>query len=122
MPSGNVCPIFPVSSVSKIGFPTLIDFIYQLEKRQVLTLEDAIKQPFEFEINENFLVEGVGLVLSGIVRSGVATINKQCLLGPDVLKNFKQVVIKSIHMNRVNCNEAYAGELACICVKAVKAN
>lgn len=87
-----------------------------------MTLEDAIKQPFEFEINENFLVEGVGLVLSGIVRSGVATINKQCLLGPDVLKNFKQVVIKSIHMNRVNCNEAYAGELACICVKAVKAN
>ena len=62
------------------------------------------------------------MVLSGIVRSGVATINKQCLLGPDALKNFKQVAIKSIHINRVNSNEAYAGELACICVKAIKAN
>ena len=61
-------------------------------------------------------------MLSGIVRSGVATLNKQCLLGPDALKNFKQVTIKSIHINRVNCDEAYAGELACICVKAVKAN
>lgn len=122
MPSGNMCPIFPISSITKSGFPTLIDFIYRLEKRQVMTLEEAIKQPFEFEINENFLVEGVGLVLSGIVRSGVATINKQCLLGPDALKNFKQVAIKSIHINRVNSSEAYAGELACICVKAVKAN
>lgn len=122
MPSGNMCPIFPISSITKSGFPTLIDFIYRLEKRQVMTLQEAIKQPFEFEINENFLVEGVGLVLSGIVRSGVATINKQCLLGPDALKNFKLVSIKSIHINRVNSTEAYAGELACICVKAVKAN
>ena len=122
MPSGNMCPIFPISSITKSGFPTLIDFIYRLEKRQVMTLEEAIKQPFEFEINENFLVEGVGLVLSGIVRSGVATINKQCFLGPDALKNFKQVAIMSIHINRVNSSEAYAGELACICVKAVKAN
>ncbi len=51
MPSGNMCPIFPVSSISKSGFPTLIDFIYKLEKREAFTLEDAIKDPFEFEIN-----------------------------------------------------------------------
>lgn len=46
MPSGNVCPIFPVSSVSKSGMPTLIDFIYKLEKRQPISLDEAIKQPF----------------------------------------------------------------------------
>jgi hypothetical protein len=38
MPSGNMCPIFPISSISKSGFPNLIDFIYKLEKRQNLTL------------------------------------------------------------------------------------
>lgn len=48
MPSGNMCPIFPISSITKSGFPALIDFIYRLEKRQAITLEDAIKQPFEF--------------------------------------------------------------------------
>jgi hypothetical protein len=48
MPSGNMCPIFPVSSITKSGFPTLIDFIFKLEKKQLFTLEDAIKQPFEF--------------------------------------------------------------------------
>ncbi len=31
-------------------------------------------------------------------------------------------MIKSIHVNRVLANEAYAGQLCCICVKAVKAN
>ena len=79
-------------------------------------------QPFEFEINENFLVEGVGLVVSGVVKSGVAALNKSCLLGPDKHSNFKSVVIKSIHVNRVQRNEAYAGELACFCLKATKAN
>lgn len=61
-------------------------------------------------------------MLSGIVRSGVAVVNKQCLLGPDLLKTFKPVIIKSIHINRASKNEAYAGELACICVKSTKAN
>jgi len=31
-------------------------------------------------------VEGVGIVLSGIVRSGMAKINDNCLLGPDKTK------------------------------------
>ena len=79
-------------------------------------------QPFEFEINENFVVEGVGLVLSGIVRSGVAKLNQHCLLGPDKARNFKPVVIKSIHVSRQNCDNAVAGDLACFCVKSVKAN
>jgi hypothetical protein len=56
MPSGNMCPIFPISCITKFGFPNLIDFIYKLEKRQTTTVDDTKKQPFEFEINENFLV------------------------------------------------------------------
>ena len=67
------------------------------------TIEELHKQPFQFEINENFVVEGVGLVLSGIVRSGMAKLGDHCLLGPDKIKNFKQVTIKSIHVSRQNC-------------------
>ena len=59
--------------------------------------------------------------MSGIIKSGVVVLNKPCLLGPDKLKNFKPVSIKSIHVNRVNRHEAYAGELACLCLKSVKA-
>lgn len=109
MPSGNVCPIFPVSSVSKIGFDTLTEFLWRIDKIKEISMEEAIHQPFEFEINENFLVEGVGLVVSGIIKSGVVVLNKHCLLGPDKLKNFKSVTVKSIHVNRVNRTEALSG-------------
>ncbi len=64
----------------------------------------------------------MGLVVSGIIKSGVVTLNKSCLMGPDKLKNFKNVVVKSIHVNRVNRTEAYTGELACLCLKSLKAN
>ena len=83
--------------------------MWQIERPREISMEEAINQPFEFEINENFLVEGVGLVVSGIIKSGVVGNNKHCLLGPDKLKNFKAVTVKSIHVNRVLRHEAYAG-------------
>lgn len=65
-------------------------------------------------------MEGVGLVVSGIIKSGACGVNKNCLIGPDKLKNFKAVTIKSLHVNRVNRTEAYAGELVCLCLKSTK--
>jgi GTPase len=61
-------------------------------------------------------------VVSGIVRAGVAKLNKNCLLGPDKVRNFKLVSIKSIHVSRHLREEAVAGELVCMCIKAIKAN
>jgi GTPase len=122
MPKGNVCPIFPISNVSKTGFDNLTKFIWRIERQNPITLEEVMTQPCVFEINENFTVEGVGLVVSGVVKSGVVGLNKTYLLGPDKNKNFKSVAIKSIHINRVQRDEAYAGELACLCLKATKAN
>lgn len=122
MPSGNVCPIFPVSSVSKLGFESLTEFLWMIERPREISMEEAISQTFEFEINENFLVEGVGLIVSGIIKSGVVVVNKPCLMGPDKLKQFRAVTVKSIHVNRVPRHEAYAGELVCLCLKSAKAN
>lgn len=56
------------------------------------------------------------------MRSGIAKNNLNCLLGPDKVKNFKSVIIKSIHVSRVNKEEAYPGDLACMCIKSLKAN
>lgn len=43
-------------------------------------------------------------------------------MGPDKVKNFKQVSVKSIHVSRTLVDHAVSGDLACLCVKAVKAN
>ena len=48
MPSGNICPIFSVSSVTKQGLDTLVNFIWRIEKLKEITIEEAISQPFEF--------------------------------------------------------------------------
>lgn len=121
MPTATICPIFPVSSVTKQGFGILIDFISKLNVNTP-PIDQLKDMPFEFEINECFVVEGVGLVLSGIVRSGIAKLNDNCLLGPDKTKNFKLVQIKSIHVSRNACDYAVAGDLACLNVKSTKAN
>ena len=49
-------------------------------------------------------------------------LNHHCLLGPDKAKNFKGVAMKSIHVSRQNTEYAVAGDLACLCVKSIKAN
>lgn len=38
--------------------------------------------PLEYDINENFMIPGIGLVVSGLVKSGVAKLNSVVLLGP----------------------------------------
>jgi len=97
----KVCPIFQVSSVTGKGIPELIKFLSFCKNRDTLNL--LIKKetdPLEFDIHENFLVSGIGVVVSGVVKSGIAKTNQVCLLGPDKNKNFKSVVIKGIHVHR----------------------
>jgi GTPase len=48
MPSGNICPIFPVSSVTKMGFEQLTEFIWRIENAKEVKLEEIVTQPFEF--------------------------------------------------------------------------
>lgn len=67
------------------------------------------------------MVEGVGLVVSGIVKSGTARLNMPCLLGPDKGKGFRNVIIKSIHVNRTVRDDAVAGEYACFNLRPAKA-
>jgi GTPase len=42
------------------------------------------------------MVKGIGLVVSGLVKSGRIEVEQQCFLGPDKNKAYKIVTIKSI--------------------------
>ena len=102
------------------GVPPLIKFISLLQNRddqnQLLQSPD---DPVQFDINENFMVSGVGLVISGLVKAGTIKAGIQLLLGPDKSNQYKPISIKSIHVNRVHADEAVAGEFACIAIKSL---
>ena len=122
MPSNKICPIFSISSVSGGGMKELVFFLSKLNNRdQLNTLIRSPDAAFEFDTNETFMVEGVGLVVSGIVKSGTARNNMQCLLGPDKARGFRTVIIKSIHVNRSVRDEAVSGEYACFNIRPQKA-
>lgn len=118
--SDRICPIFCVSSVSGLGMDNLIKFLSYLETRKKFNILEDKKEHFEFDINENFMIAGIGIVLSGIMKSGSAKQNQIALLGPDKNKSFKSVTLKSIHVNRVATEIAVAGQFACFSIKPTK--
>jgi len=118
--SDRICPIFCVSSVSGSGLKLLTKFMSLLESRNKFNVLEDKKEHFEFDINENFMIPGIGIVLSGIMKSGTAKPNQIALLGPDKNKMFKSVTLKTIHINRVPTEIAVAGQFACFSIKPTK--
>lgn len=59
-------------------------FIYKLQSRtHDSELIGKSTDPVEFDIHENFWVQGTGLVVSGILKSGTLSTGGQYLIGPD---------------------------------------
>lgn len=118
--SDRICPIFPVSSVTSLGVPNLLHFLGLLKNR--IDLQSTQSKPFQYDITENFMIPGIGIVLSGNVKTGSAKVKQNAYLGPDKNKAYKLVTIKSIHSNRVPVEVAHAGQPACLAIKPSKAN
>ena len=117
----NICPIFPVSSVQGYGFPQLTRFLGCLKSRNLeSTRFGKPEDPIQFDIHDRFVVHGVGLVVSGLMKSGTVKIGSQLVLGPDKNNDFKQVVVKGIHFNRVNCEATRPGQFCTFALKSMK--
>lgn len=83
-------------------------------------LIDEVSDPVEFDIHESFWVQGTGLVVSGILRSGQLITGEQYLLGPDKENQFTQVVLKSIHVARVQVEKGFPGQLCTANLRSLK--
>jgi GTPase len=72
---GNkLVPIFQVSSVTSLGLEGLRHFIAHVKNRDMLIKAYDKEAPFQYDIQEHFQVNGVGIVVSGLVRSGMAKV------------------------------------------------
>ncbi|PFH36181.1 elongation factor Tu GTP binding domain-containing protein [Besnoitia besnoiti] len=117
--SGRVCPVFCVSSVTGEGLDLLRSFLGRLPNRVDLCgLYGEFEDPCEYVIDGVYSVTGVGLVVSGTVRSGTVTQNQHLCLGPDKTGAFRNVVVRSIHYKRTPVTCAARGQAVSMCIRA----
>ena len=116
----KVCPIFTVSNVSGEGIPVLKAFLTSLKTRTAVSgLFGTADMPAEFLIDGIFMVTGIGMVVSGIIRSGTIVIGQVLSLGPVSTGSFKPVVVKGIHNKRVPIERAVVGQSVSVNIKCV---
>ncbi|RWS24817.1 GTP-binding protein 1-like protein [Leptotrombidium deliense] len=123
----RLCPIFQVSNVSGSNLNLLKMFLNLLMPRS--TNYDL--EPAEFQIDDtysvpvtneyqNYLLTGVGTVVSGLALKGVIRLNDVLYLGPDPLGHFLPVAIRSIHRKRMPVKEVRSGQTASFALKKIK--
>jgi GTPase len=119
MIESKACPIFTVSNVTGQGLDKLKLFISWLSSRSSTSgVFGTHTQPAEMLIDGVYMVTGVGVVVSGILKSGTVKLNDILYLGPDSAGNYKPVSIKGIHILRVSSEKAVAGQSVCFCIKS----
>lgn len=118
--SNSVCPIFKISNVTQYGLNELRTFMYKMNKRKNIKEIGRVSDPVEFDIHDKFVVNGVGLVVSGILKSGTVKVGQNLFLGPDKNNKYTMVQIKSLHFSRVPVDKAFAGQFCCMSFKTLK--
>ena len=116
----KVCPIFTVSNVTGEGILLLKHFLSNLKTRVSTSgMFGSCDAPTEFLIDGTFMVTGIGMVVSGIVRSGTIVIGQVLNLGPDSTGMFKPVIVRGIHHMRVPIERAASGQSISINIKSI---
>ena len=111
----KVLPLFYVSNKTGKNINLLRDYLINLKPKLNWNKEDKKI----FSIDEKYNVTGVGLVLSGKVRSGTINKGDKLFLGPFYGK-WELVTIKSIHDNFRNVVDYLeAGTSGCIAIKGI---
>lgn len=118
--STRICPIFYISSVSGIGLDLLYNYLSLLTPRTNWSAN--IDKPAEFSIDETFLVSGVGVVVSGTLKSGTLSVGDSMVLGPSDNSNepWRSVLVRSIHCKRVSVDSISAGNSCALSIRATK--
>ena len=130
---GKVCPIFCVSSITGDGIENLRTFLREIPKPPFKSMvREEAKQPdseksteseitTKFVVDSQFMTKAFGLILGGVVVKGTIKLNQELMFGPDKNGNFKPVIIKGIHEDRVPIEEAGVSQSICVNIKS-KAN
>lgn len=121
--ANQICPIFEVSNVTGQG----IDFLRLFFN--LARVPDAIRErwemnlnePVEYQINETYIVPGVGTVVSGVIIAGSIRVGDPLLLGPtDNSGRFIPTIVRGIQRKRINLPVGIAGQAVSLALKKIK--
>lgn len=122
--SGNyktIIPIFKVSSVSGKGLPLLKKFIFNIEP--YIKYNNVETEEPHFIIESTYKIVGIGIVVSGTMKTGTIKIGDILKLGPYKNNNLIDITIKSIHNNfKEEVPFLKAGEGGCFAIKLAQTN
>jgi len=111
--TSNIAPIFTVSCVKGTGLKLLYTFLNV--SSPCLSLKEVdklIQNEVEFQIDEIFNVADVGIVVGGLLTSGIIREGDWVKVGPLVNGHFNKAQVVSMHKYKVRCRVVRANESA----------
>ncbi|MCS7130677.1 MAG: GTP-binding protein [Archaeoglobaceae archaeon] len=109
-----IVPIIETSSVTLKGYDLLEELLYRLPKRYTAEKE------FIMYIDKVYKVTGVGVVVSGSVKSGELREGEDVFIGPLDDGSFRQVKAMSIEMHHYRISKTKCGDVVGIALKGIR--
>ncbi|KAF7727048.1 GTP binding protein [Apophysomyces ossiformis] len=119
---GREMPIFCVSSVTGFNMDLLEQFFNLLPKPTVHS-DEILEKPVEFQVEEIYVLEDVGVVVGGILRQGRINIGdsakeRSYYMGPDSKGKFLRVSVMSIRRHRMPSEYIHCGQAATLGIES----
>lgn len=115
--TGNSIKLFKLSNVTGEGLDPLRNFLSS--QNPTIDWDSKRQKDSIYWIDNVYMVKGIGVVISGTLKTGEIKLNDKMLLGP-VDGNFIEVQVKSIHNNfREEISMLTAGVSGCIAIKSL---
>lgn len=112
--SPDVSPVIRTSSVTREGFDTLNELFSTLEKTQPTHQEEE----FEMYIDKKYMIDGVGTVVSGTIKSGTLQVGDEVYIGP-INGKYIQTYARSIEIHYHDVDSAESGQLISVALPDV---
>lgn len=117
--SSSLVPVIDVSCVTGEGLDLLKRMLYRLKQNR----EYNPLQQVEFYTENIFeKVQGIGLVVSGLLTSGTVSKGQVLNIGPDISGKFQPIKIKSVHVDKQLVDTVTAGHHCSFAISNVAGN
>jgi GTPase len=115
--SDSIVPIMQISNVSSLNLDLLKTLFNLLPLRY--DFSQYIDKSVELLIDSTYSVTGHSTIISGLLKSGKVKVNDNLLIGPFGDSSYKQVKVRSIHLNYRDLKEANPGSFICLSLKNI---